>query len=178
MSQTIKKINPCIPQKVIHPYSPVAVETDEDKYIFTRELKDIVKKTGDDETDFVLDHKVVETSKVNRQEYIESFRDDVGILNIMKKVALTEDTSLINQRVRNSLPLDEDGVEKVVDITGLGDQEAAKNYLLNVQQILEQMDPELREAVSTMSGEELKNYLASKAQTTQTTQTTEKKDGE
>lgn len=59
---------------------------------------DVVKTTGEGETDFVLIKKVVPYSKENRQVYIESFRNDVGIINILKKVALTGDATLLNQR--------------------------------------------------------------------------------
>lgn len=172
------KTNPCIPQNIVHPYCPVAVETENDKYIFSRELKDIYKKTGDGEDDFVIESKIVTTQKIDRQEYIESFRDDVGILNIMKKVALTDDVTLLNQRTRQTLAVDEDGKEVVTDISQLGDQEFAKNYLLNVQQMLASMDPEMRDAITNMSGDELKAYLESKINNGSDTNKNENKDGD
>lgn len=48
----------------------------------------IVKKgvpVGEDGT-VTIQEEVIEAKKYNRQEFINSFRDDVGVLNILKKV--------------------------------------------------------------------------------------------
>lgn len=49
----------------------------------------------DDET---RDFKVVEAGKEDRQAYIDSFADDCGVYNVLKKYALTGDASLLNAR--------------------------------------------------------------------------------
>lgn len=51
------------------------------------------------------------------KEYIESFADDVGIQNILKKVAMTGDKSYLNQTGRSSLETDENNREPVQDYT-------------------------------------------------------------
>lgn len=60
--------------------------------------QEYVVKTGEGDTDFVKKVRVVEFERKNRQEYIESFADDVGVLNVLKKVAVSGDESLIKQR--------------------------------------------------------------------------------
>lgn len=91
----------------------------------------LVKSNPDDETDFVTQEKVRVKSSVNRTDYINSFRDDVGIENILKKVALSGDVSLLNQIKRTELPKDlndPEGREIVQDLTPLfnGEKGAAK----------------------------------------------------
>ena len=78
---------------------------------------------AESETDFLVEETVVESSRVNRKDYIESFRDDVGIANIIKKVAMTGDLSLFNQRQRDVLPHDESGKEIVQDLRPLQEGE-------------------------------------------------------
>lgn len=74
---------------------------------------DKVKKTGEGDTDFVVVPTVVETARYNRTDYINSFRDDVGILNILKKVQLSGDATLLNQRIAQG--------EGLVDISNMPD---------------------------------------------------------
>lgn len=50
--------------------------------------KDVVVKTGEGEDDYKIEKKLVEYNRVNRDKYIQSFSDEVGITNILKKVAL------------------------------------------------------------------------------------------
>lgn len=80
--------------------TPEATDTDYSGEVDIVKYKviDVVKKTGEGETDYVLTKKVVPYSIENRKESIESYRNDVGILNILKKVALTGDATLLNQR--------------------------------------------------------------------------------
>lgn len=46
------------------------------------------------------DHKmvIIPTVKENRDEFIQSFKDEVGVYNILKKYSMTGDMSLLNQR--------------------------------------------------------------------------------
>lgn len=71
---------------------------DDDKYIIERAVVDKVVKTGEKDTDYILKPELVEISRKNRADFINSFREDVGILNIVKKVQLTGDATLLNQR--------------------------------------------------------------------------------
>lgn len=105
---------------------PVVIETDyhkdSDKFIIDYQEVEHVKITGDKDTDFIIDKEVREFSRTPRQEYIDSFRDDVGILNIIEKVRLSGDVTLLNQTGRVSIPGDEKdalgrNVENVADYT-------------------------------------------------------------
>lgn len=80
---------------------PKCTETDfsVDKDIVTYETREVVKKTGEGDEDFIVINKVVETSRKNRQDYINSFSSEVGILNILKKVALTGDDPYNNEYI-------------------------------------------------------------------------------
>lgn len=59
--------------------------------------KQKITKVGDGENDYIVEEVPVETSRVNRQAYINSFRDDVGIMNILAKVQRSGDVTLFNQ---------------------------------------------------------------------------------
>ena len=73
--------------------------------------------------DFAWDDKtrdfiVVEGDKEDRQAYIDSFKDDCGVYNVLKKYSLTGDASLLNQREGfygdiSDLPVDELNVSQV-----------------------------------------------------------------
>lgn len=47
--------------------------------------------------DKIRDFVVVEGSKEDRQAYIDSFADDCGVYNVLKKYAVTGDISLLNR---------------------------------------------------------------------------------
>lgn len=59
----------------------------------------------------------VKVQEIDIQKYIDSFADEVGIQNILKKVALTGDKSYLNQTGRE--PLVESGQEPVQDYTNV-----------------------------------------------------------
>lgn len=59
-----------------------------DEDIVNYGVDDVVEKVGEGEHDYVIKKKVVEVRRVNRAEFINSHRNDVGILNILKKCAL------------------------------------------------------------------------------------------
>lgn len=56
--------------------------------------KERITKIGEGEDDYKKDTVVVEYSRVNRRDYINSFRNDVGILNILRKCALAGEDAL------------------------------------------------------------------------------------
>lgn len=67
----------------------------EDKVTYCE--KDKVIKTGEGDDDFIIEKVVVEESRCDRDEYINSFSDEAGIENIIKKVQITGNTALLNQ---------------------------------------------------------------------------------
>ena len=74
----------------------------------------IVKKAvpiGDDGEVSVVE-EVIEAKRYNRQEFINSFRDDVGILNILKKV----NAGLINPA---TLAISANSGQPIVDISDI-----------------------------------------------------------
>lgn len=111
---------------VDHSKLPTPTVTDyskeSDKYIIEYQEVEHVKMLGEKDTDFVKSLTVEEYQRKNRQDHIDSFDNEVGILNIMKKVADTGDISLYNQTKRVSLPgTDKDAlgrpVEDIADYT-------------------------------------------------------------
>lgn len=83
----------------------------------------IDEKGNVDPDDFLVEEVIVEDERVNRDDYINSFREDVGIANILKKVALSGDVSLLNQVQRPILTPDENGFEPIQDATILQEGE-------------------------------------------------------
>jgi len=83
---------------------PTPTETNfDDKDIVEYGVVQKIKKLGEKDTDFIIEDVVVETNRFNRQEYINSFRNDVGILNIIEKVRLSGDATLLMQNQRACL---------------------------------------------------------------------------
>lgn len=89
-----KYFNECMlkPQDAPELIQTVIPETD----IVSYEVREKVIKTGDGEFDVITKPVVVEVSRINRKDYINSFKNDAGIINVLKKVQLTGDTSYLN----------------------------------------------------------------------------------
>lgn len=83
-----------------------------DKYYIDYEIKQVVKKVGDGDEDFVIENKIIEHKRDIAQE-INAQADQVGVYNLMKRVALTGDDSLLPP------PLEKTGVTS--DYTGVPD---------------------------------------------------------
>ena len=111
--------------KKVYQHNFAEEEKDIVSYVRTNKLRkaSIDEKGNLDEDDFLVEEVVVEKERVNRDDYINSFREDVGIANILKKVALSGDVSLLNQVKRVPQPLCDDGKEAIVDITPLQEGE-------------------------------------------------------
>ena len=100
----------------------------------------IVKKgvpVGDDGEVSVVE-EFVETRRYNRQKYINSFREDVGIVNMLKKV----NAGLLNPGVlAASFSKDE---EKIVDISGVpSDVGDAMALVDNARAVYSSLPPDL-----------------------------------
>lgn len=168
-----------ITSKEVSPYKPV--NTDAAKSIITTELKDKVKVIDVKKGDYVIEQVAEVTSKIDTQEYIDSFAGDVGIENILKKFQLVKDESLFQQVKRPGVsvdPLDKEGREKVQDYSGIpSDEESAIRLASKAQAEFARLPQELvkgcsfNEFAETCTKEELITFLAS-------VQNVEKKEGE
>lgn len=72
----------------------------------------IIEKKDFSWSEEIRDFVVVDAGKEDRQAYIDSFKDDAGVYNVLKKYAITGDVSLLNQREGfygdiSGLPVDE-----------------------------------------------------------------------
>ena len=61
----------------------------DDKTISEGYLKEVVKKVGEGEEDFVVEKKLVLYRSYSRAGYIQDAAEDVGILNVLRKVAIS-----------------------------------------------------------------------------------------
>lgn len=86
------------PQAEEHHYVPI-----EKNDIVDIVIDDVVVKTGDGDRDFVIQKEAREVSRINRRDFLNSQSNDLGILNIIKKVQLSGDVTLLNQRHRPSV---------------------------------------------------------------------------
>lgn len=118
MSNPFQPLNLKNKPKAVSPHNYV-----DEQDLFIIEYKEVqaVKKTGEKDTDFILDSRVEVDSKVNRSEYINSFREDVGIMNILEKVRLTGDATLLNQTKRSPVPSVKTGKGNLEDIVDISD---------------------------------------------------------
>lgn len=149
-------------------------KADDGEYIVEYNIIQKVKKLGEKDTDFVIINTVEETNRINRQEYINSFRQDVGILNIIEKVRLSGDVTLLNQSHRvgygasgevDSLGRD---LEPVVDVIKYQvDPVEGIEIIKQSTKIPGTLDPELTDGLSfeglaNLSDEQIDAYLAKK----------------
>ena len=75
-------------------------------------------QVGDDPENIVIRYKPVKKNVYDINEYVASFADDVGIQNILKKLSLTGDKSILNQTGREALCPD-GGLEPIQDYSGV-----------------------------------------------------------
>lgn len=61
----------------------------DDKTIVEGYVKEVVKKVGDGEDDFIVEKKLVPYRSYSRAGFIQDAADDVGILNVLRKVAIS-----------------------------------------------------------------------------------------
>ena len=157
---------------------------DGDKYIITYEEvesvkilsdKEIVSTKDEIEKDFIVNKKVKEVDRVDRQKYLDSQAGDVGILNIIEKVRLSGDMSLLDQTHRVSmLGCEKDAlghdVEPIVDVTKYQvDRVVALESYKSGAKAFNDLDPELKkklslEQVAKMSDAEIDAFLAARVQ--------------
>lgn len=174
-SQEINTVgcNPFQPNLTPHPVVETDYHKDDDDYIIEYSEVEKVKMTGTKDTDFIINKEVVESSRINRQDYINSYRDDVGILNIIEKVRLSGDMTLFNQTGRVSLPGKEKDalgrpVEDVADFTNYQvDKIEALNAYKKGRETLADLPADLKannsfESIAKMSDEEINKYIESK----------------
>lgn len=155
-----------ITTKDVPAYQPINTEAAKD--IVTSEIQDKVKVIDAKNGEYVIEEVAVETSRIDTQEYIDSFKDDVGIENILKKFQLVNDPDLLVQVKRPTVPVADDGMEFVQDYTGLpSDEETALNLAKKAQAEFASLPSELvkgrsfNEFAKTCTKEELVSFLAS-----------------
>lgn len=174
--------NPFCPLKEAPKHSETDYHTENDEYIITYGEIDSVKILTDKESidpkkeienNFILNKKVKEIERVNRQEYLNSQAGEVGILNIIEKVRLSGDMTLLNQTGRvpmSSSEVDALGhqVEPIVDVTKyqVDQVEALESYKTGAK-AFDALDPELKkkmslEQVAKMSDAEIDAFLSSR----------------
>ena len=93
---------------------PKVFETKREEYVLIPEAKQV----GDDPENIVIEYKPVLKETIDIQDYINSFADEVGIQNILRKLSLSGDTSILNQTGRE--PLNPNGgLEPVQDYSNV-----------------------------------------------------------
>lgn len=134
--------------------------------LITLELQDKPKIINGKSGDFVVEQEVVETSRVDTQEYIDSFKGQCGIENIMNKFLLTRDPTLFQQIKRPDLPMDDEGKEAIQDYSGVPENyEQATAIAQAASEAYEKLPVDLRDGRSLMkfaetcTDEELTNYI-------------------
>ena len=144
------------------------LDTSASEKILTSEYVDKVNVTDKKTGDYVIVQEVAITSSISTQEYIDSFKDDVGIENILKKFDLVKDPELLNQVNRPTVPIAEDGKEEIQDYTGLPqNEEEALRMALNAHQEFDNLPADLvkgrsfSEFAETCTKEELLAFIQS-----------------
>lgn len=145
-----------------------SLNCDASKNIITCELQDQIKVIDEKTGDYVVDQVPVITARIDTQDYIQSFADEVGIENILKRFELTGDPNLLNQIQRPSVSIDVDGKEIIQDYSNLpSDEEQALKLAEKARAEFANLPPELvknrsfNEFAETCTKEELIQYIQS-----------------
>lgn len=135
---------------------------------FEKERLDVVlipKAQEVDADNAILVYEPVIKGKTNINDLIASYADDVGIQNILRKVALSGDTSLFNQTGRK--PLGNGGPEPVQDYTDAPQSKTdAFNQVVKGVQAFDELPADLKGKMSMaqfaelVGQEEFENYIA------------------
>lgn len=120
------------------------LDTTNSKNLITAEIVDKAKVTDAKTGAFVIEKFVEITSNVDAKEYIQSFKDDVGIEAVMRQFGLTGDPAVFEQRKTATLPVDENGYEPIQDYTGVpANQEEAYAIAATARAAFKNLPPEL-----------------------------------
>lgn len=136
------------------------------------DVVDTVVKTGEKDTDFIIQKKIIEVARYNRRDYLNSSSDEVGIMNILKKVQMSGDVELLNQRSGTSLPtvatVGGRDFQEIYDTTILPTSKVAANDAVvqgvhTFDTLPEDMKNKMSMAdfVNNFGAEQLQNYLNS-----------------
>lgn len=153
--------DPCVARRQTKEFYTTKAGKD-DNDIVEYEVHQVVKKVGEGEEDYVLEDKVVEVSRVNRQAWIAKDASDVGILNIIEKVRRSGDVTLFNQ-THGVIP---DGLQDYTNIPdNAGDLIAGLKSGADSFGALKAIFGDISfEKLATMSTDEMNQYLAAYVQ--------------
>lgn len=129
-----------------------------DKYYIDREIVQVVKKTGEGETDFVIENKVIET----KRDIAQVIAADACNAGIDSYLALYEQSGLPLPPVTVS--------DEIADFSEAGENLAeAIDIGKTVQKAFNNLDPELKAGrsiegfINSITDEEVKKYCLAKA---------------
>lgn len=134
-----------------------------EKDIVEYQIVQKVKKTGEGEQDFIVYNDYVETSRVNRKEFLNTQGKDHNIYGIIDKVVATGDVSLLhktNEGVYGDFTTVLDDRGNAIEKLNSAKEEALKNIPSDLigDQTLEQF-------VKNVTEEAVKSYYANKQKT-------------
>lgn len=114
--------------------------------------KQIVKKVGDSEDDFIIEEIPVKVDEVNIQKSIQEEAKTTDLKYLLKQLILTGDESIIHQR--DGFYGDITGVQSLVNGQPMVSADSLKATLPEELQILS------AEAIAKMSDQEILDYIA------------------
>lgn len=145
-----------------------------EKELIRTYLKPVVVYPEKDNNEiFYIDYEECVAEKLNRRKYVNSFAGDVGVLNVIHKLALNKENAADGRFAMK---------QGYVDLSNLPtDGEQMAKLLEERNKVWAKLDPELKKAltyeefVSTFNLEKLNEYIAAKKAGIAPT---EKKEGE
>ena len=151
-----------IPAELLAPQcKPIEFETTVKETVLVPYSEEV---DGDPEN-VVIKYKPVVKNEYDLQAYIESFADEVGIQNILKKLAISGDKSILNQTGREPLCPD-GGLEPIQDYSDVPKSKAeAFNAVVAGVQAFDDLPEEVKgkmsltQFVQLFGQEEFDNYI-------------------
>ena len=137
-----------------------AVKCSEPDLIRTYLKPVIVYPEKDNKEIFYIDYEECVAERLNRRKYINSFAGDVGVLNIIHKLALNKENAADGRFAMK---------QGFVDLSGMPtDGEQMAKLMAERNKVWAKLDPELKknltydEFVSTFNLDKLNQYIAAK----------------
>lgn len=84
-------------------FSMVYPDYAKEKDIVEFQIIDVIKSTGEGETDFIIEKKLVESSRVDRQKFLEEQSKGHSIYQIIDKIILTGDYGLLGKQADSGI---------------------------------------------------------------------------
>lgn len=124
--------------------------------------KDVIKKVGEGESDFVIEKKLTEYDRMDRQDYINRNKDRVGVKNQIAQAIRNGESAdyVLNEKFKSK---QQGFVDESKIVESLKDPDLVSKDTIEATRRLKKVIDKAPRDISKMSDEEIVAYLKSRA---------------